>query len=478
MSDKTFHPPSKSLFDRLAENFIDLRGLSLTIKLLTIGGYLSVFFLLAIVLLFETIGKDLPSARFSPSNNAQVVAMPLAVMGVTILFFILGWVYVLTGAAMSKARVFLPVLGFFAFQLGLMTGSSGVAFSIFAEVIFIFFFLIIYALTFRTKFWQDYPLVHLFIWLAVILFFMFISVGFAKTDAHIALGISANFSLIMLLTLLFWVFLGLDIMNLGIAIGRALTKIARRFLPFRVLSALTLFVLIFHPTFVLVLITLTEGWVWLFDLVLSVPLALGAVVIWSMRRWNIYTVATFLSLSLASPVASVGLSMSLTGSDVLEKLLSLTGFFPPLLLFVGLTTYNMLDTGLTFTNVNGKVIPREARILLYFGVVILVVTFMLIMSNERVVDTGKLFIDAQGLINALFMLGGIFLGLPYVIWLIFKRREEIIGDEEEFTSPPRWLWLERIPAWAFLTLSLISACLCSTVLMVALGWYVNVYKMP
>ncbi|MCJ7432709.1 MAG: hypothetical protein MUO77_04400, partial [Anaerolineales bacterium] len=398
------------------------------------------------------------------------------VMGFTILFFILGWVYVLTGAAMAKARIFLPALGLFAFQLFIITGGG--SFAACAEVVFIFFFLIVYAITFRTRFWRDYPFVHFFIWLAILLFFMFFSVGFAETDAQVANSITANFSLILLLTLLFWVFLGLDIMNLGISIGRALTKIARRFLPFPALSALTLFILIAHPTFVLVLMVLTEGWIWLFDLALSIPLALGAVVIWFRRRWNLSTTATFLSLSLASPVASLGLSMSLSGTDMLEALLALTGIFPPLLLFVGLTTYNLLGTGITFTSVDGKIIPRDARIPLYFGTVILVITFMLLMSNERVADTGKLFIDVQGMINGLFMMGGIFLGLPYVIWLIFKRREEIIGNEDEFMSPPRWLWLERIPARAFLTLSLISACLCSTILMAILGWYVNVYKIP
>lgn len=476
MGDKSFQPQSKSVLSRLAENFIDLRGLPLTIKLLTIGGYISVFFLLAIVLLFEVIGDGLPAVQFSPSNEAEILTMPLAVMAFTILFFIIGWVYVLTGAAMAKARVFLPALGLFAFQLFIITGGG--SFAACAEVIFIFFFLIVYAITFRTRFWRDYPFAHFFIWLAVILFFMFFSVGFAETDAQVASAITANFSVILLFTLLFWIFLGLDIMNLGIDIGRTLSKTVRRFLPFPALSALTLFILIAHPTFALVLMVL-ERWTWLlFDLIFSVPLAIGAVIIWFMRRWNLVAAATFLSLSLASPIASLGLSMSLSGTDMLEAFLSLTGIFPPLLLFVGLTTYNLLGAGVTFTSVDGKIAPRDARIPLYFGTVILVITFMLLMSNERVVNTGKLFIDVQGMINSLFMLGGIFLGLPYVIWLIFKRREEIIGNEDEFASPPRWLWLERIPAWAFLAFSLISACLCSAVLMAILTWYTNVYKTP
>ncbi|MCJ7435387.1 MAG: hypothetical protein MUO77_18050, partial [Anaerolineales bacterium] len=230
MNDNPIQPQSKSLFGRLMENFIDLRGLPLSIKLFTIGGYLSVFFLLASVLLFEAIGEGLPTVQFSSSKEAEVLALPLAVMGFTILFFILGWVYVLTGAAMAKARIFLPALGLFAFQLFIITGGG--SFAVCAEVVFIFFFLIVYAITFRTRFWRDYPFVHFFIWLAILLFFMFFSVGFAETDAQVANSITANFSIILLLTLLFWAFLGLDIMNLGISIGRALTKIARRFLPF------------------------------------------------------------------------------------------------------------------------------------------------------------------------------------------------------------------------------------------------------
>lgn len=153
--------------------------------------------------------------------------------------------------------------------------------------------------------------------------------------------------------------------------------------------------------------------------------------------------------------------MAFNGSDVVELLLALTGIFPPLLLFVSLTTYNLMGTGVTFTGVDGRVMPRGARILLYFGTVILVVTFMLLISRERVVETKELALDVQGLINDLFALSGLFLGIPYVIWLVWKRREKVIGDEKAFTSPPRWTWLERIPAWVLLTLSLITACLLS-----------------
>ncbi len=462
MSNSTINPQSRSIFGRLAENFIDLRGLPLGIKLLTIGGYLSVFFLLLMVLLFEIIGDDLPSIQFSFPGDPRNISLPLAVMAIAVLFFIVGWVYLLTGAGMAKARIFLSVLALFSFQLFMIVGVSQSVFPIAGEFIFFLAFLIVYALTYRTKFWRNFPLLHFGGWLGVILFFMILGVGTAMTDSMIAASLVTNFYVIMLITLIFWVFLGLDIMNLGITIGRSLTIIARRFLPFPALSALTVFILLVHPAIVLSALTLTKNWGWWFvDLILSVPLVLGASFVWLMHRWNTAAAATFLSLSFASPVAFLGVSMAFNGSDVVELLLALTGIFPPLLLFVSLTTYNLMGTGVTFTGVDGRVMPRGARILLYFGTVILVVTFMLLISRERVVETKELALDVQGLINDLFALSGLFLGIPYVIWLVWKRREKVIGDEKAFTSPPRWTWLERIPAWVLLTLSLITACLLS-----------------
>ena len=85
-------------------------------------------------------------------------------------------------------------------------------------------------------------------------------------------------------------------------------------------------------------------------------------------------------------------------------------------LTVGLTTFNLFGMGVTFTGVDGRILPRRARVLLYFGVLLLVVACMLFQSNEREVLTDQAG-GIQVLANSLFALSALGLGIPYLIWL-------------------------------------------------------------
>jgi hypothetical protein len=162
-----------------------------------------------------------------------------------------------------------------------------------------------------------------------------------------------------------------------------------------------------------------------------------------------------LTLSLASPVVVLGLSMAFSGQDFAGLLLNMTGIFPPTLLFVGLTTYNLFGMGVTFTRMDGRILPRKARILLYFGTLLLVVACMLFTSNERVSATNEL---------SLFALSALILGLPYLVWMVWKRREMLVGPGVEIDLPPRWTGLERIPRLAWMALALVLSCACSCLL--------------
>jgi len=162
--------------------------------------------------------------------------------------------------------------------------------------------------------------------------------------------------------------------------------------------------------------------------------------------------------------------MAFAGKDFTELLLKLTGLFPPMLLYIGLTTYNLFGMGLDFTGVDGRILPKRARVLLYFGTLLLVVACMLFLTNERFADTNLVSKDFQELTNSLFASSAFFLGIPYVIWVLWKRRELLIGLEKDYLSPPRWPWLGRVPRPAWIALSLVMACACTCLLMGILFW--------
>ncbi len=447
-----------------AGNFIDLQGLPVILKIMTIAGYLAVFGMLVFTLLVELAGDRLQTVEFTLAGHNDKV--PLVVVAVAGLAFILGWVYLLTGAAAAKARIFLPVLVLFALQLFLVTNVTFLL--LLLELVFFLTVLIVYGLTFRNRFWRDLPGLHFFAWLAAVSVLVILSVGTSAANADVARALSANFSIVLLLTLVFWVLLGLSIIDLGIKIGRSFTGIARNILPFSALSALTLFALLIHPVGGALVFWLTKDGFWLLDPLLAILLILGALAVWIARRWSGSSSAVFLTLSLAAPVMVLGLSMAFAGKDVTELLLKLTGVFPPTLLFVGLTTYNLFGMGVAFTSVDGRILPKRSRVLLYFGTLLLVVACMLFMSNERNTGTNQLSLDFQNLINNLFALSALLLGLPYVVWMVWKRREMLIGPQMDDSAPPRWAWFERFPAPAWIGLSLILACACSCLLVVVI----------
>lgn len=437
--------------------FIGMTGLPLSVRLLTITGYLGVLGLLAIILLVELAGKSLATLEYTQTGSV-LVETPLFVLAVSIFFFTLGWAFLMTGAAAACTRVFLPVLALLGIQLFLSLSFETLA-PMFMTAGFMAGILIIYALTSRTRFWRDFPAIHFFIWfisLAVLLSTSFLA---AKSDADVAKSISANLSILLLLTMAFWVILGLSIVDLGLGMGRFFTRAARRFLPDPVFYALTIFTLLFHPAVAIATFGFDQDGIWIFDLVVSLFLALMGFLLWPLRRWNIQTASVLLALSFASPVIMLGLSLGLSGYDFTEFLLASTGIFPPLILFAALTTYNLLTAAVTFSSVDGRILPRSARILMYFGIVILVVTFMLFMSNERVAATGLLQFDIQGFINNLFVLSALILGIPYILWLIWKRQERLTGVQGQLDGHQRWTWLESIPGKVWLILGFVMACL-------------------
>jgi hypothetical protein len=448
----------------LAENFIALQGLPVSVKIMTIVGYLAVFGLLFFTLLVELTADRLPVVLFTQVGETDQV--PLLVVGIAGLAFILGWAYLLTGAAASRARIFLPVLILFGFQLFLVSGGNLLA--LFLEILFFFIVLVIYGLTFRTHFWSDLPGLHFFGWLLAVSVIVLLSFGVSPTNAGVATALSANFAILMLLTMVFWVVLGLSIIDLGIKVGGSFTRFVRKFLPFSVLSALVVFVLVIHPAVAGLVFWLTRDGFLLLDVIFSILLIPAGIVLWMTHRWSVSTRSIILSLSLAIPVVALGLSMAFAGGDFTELLLKMTGLFPPILLFVGLTTYNLLSMGVTFTSVDGRILSKRSRVLLYFGTLLLVVACMLFLSNQRIAGTSQPSMNMQSLVNNLFALSALVLGIPYLVWTVWKRRDILIGPDLDFIAPPRWSWLERLPGPAWLALSFILACVSACLLLAIL----------
>ena len=68
------------------------------------------------------------------------------------------------------------------------------------------------------------------------------------------------------------------------------------------------------------------------------------------------------------------------------------------------------------------------RVLMYFGAVLLVTAFVLFL-NARVVSSGQPDESLELFIDMPFMTGFLILGLPYLAWMAWRRREKLIGGD-------------------------------------------------
>ena len=197
-------------------------------------------------------------------------------------------------------------------------------------------------------------------------------------------------------------------------------------------GTLVVAILLVHPVLSFVLI-LNDGEWWAIDLLVSLLLVLWALGLRLSGRLSIPAASLLLAINLVLPLLTLGWSQPFRETDMTAAMVSVAGVaanvVPAALLFVGLATYDVLNFGERYANVDGRVMPRGGRVLKYFGAVLLVTAFVLFFLNARVVSTGQPDETLELLIDMPFFSGLVFLGLPYLAWMVLKRRERLIGGE-------------------------------------------------
>ena len=190
--------------------------------------------------------------------------------------------------------------------------------------------------------------------------------------------------------------------------------------------------LLVRPAVSIALIENDDVW-WVNDFLLSLLLVLLAFGLVLARRVSVRAASLLLAITLVLPVLTLGWSQPFHQTDLTTVALSAAGVaanvLPAALIFVGLAAYDVLNFGVRYANVDGRVMPRGGRALMYFGVVLLVTAFTQFYLNARVVSTGQPDRTLNLLIDMPFFAGIYILGLPYLAWMAWRRRERLIADE-------------------------------------------------
>jgi hypothetical protein len=466
----------------LREALIDFEGLSLSLRILAVLGYVSVFVLLALTLLLDLFRDRLTLVRYYPSVEEIAREIPLPVLIVSSLCFALGWAYILTGATDCRRRVFLPVAGLFALQLFLFLPQGNAMFLWFCAAPPLVVVLVgSYFFTRAQQFWRDFPLVEFFLWGCVLLFFvaLFWLSGQSVSDAAKNIGGIVDF--ISLLNVPLWVFFGLGIVDIAVSVGRTVATTLRRFFPGEILRALTVFFVLVRPAIAILVLALNQletalgGILFLDAAITTLPLLALIVGLALFRRWNTRSASIITSLSFASLAFILCIFPALNAQEIFDPLgspLESLGIFPPLLTFVALMAHNVLSFGSAFTDTDGQIIPRSGRVLLLFGFALLVISLTIFSVNVRDA-TGQLDETFRRATDAFFGLGLAFLGLPYLAWILWRRRDRLAGSEADFEGvEPVFAGLARISGRVWLVVGIVVAVfLCCVICLVGILFF-------
>ncbi len=449
----------------LGETLVELKSLPLGMKILTVLGYLTVLFLLLGVLAVEILRPWTPLMVYNPPGGSEMVETSLISVLLACMAFCLGWAYLLTGATDARKRVFLPVWGLFAVQIFFSApwgNDFGMLVWCLAAPTVLFGFGGVYLLSRKWSGWSSKPVLEFGLWLGVFaLFFGLFALASAGLSPFLS-NLNGVFSLLSVLAVPFWLFYGATIVDLGLKLASKVTLRLRRRLSAEKLAALAGFVVFAHlglDAIILgLLYFLAPDWM-VFGEALAVDLGVAALVTLLapfaalVKGWTPRVAAIFLTVTLSTPVFALSVVLSLTSqsAEVLDVTLALFTRFAPLLVFVFLTAHAVLSIGAAFANGDGVIIPRNGRILMVFGLALLVIAFTVFFVNGRDADTGEYSNLIQGMSDGLFALGAFFLGVPYMLWTIWKRPDELAGDENDFpvqenTPKPRRsvLWMAAL----------------------------------
>jgi len=418
------------LREKAREGLIDLATLPENLRRLAMAGYASAGLLLAGVLFGELFGRGHAGVTFH--DGIRLVRVPVGVLVLAGAGFAAGWAALLAGASRCPRGIFWPLFLLFlleAFALtGPVAGGWGRALLLLVPAV---------ALAFRGRQradWAERPALEVACWFGTALLCV-ILLGLLAPHASVAAEALFGSLLIPFLALLPWfALLGMEVVEAALKLGRWLVRPLRKRLSDRALSRAAVPLLTLLWLAGLAALSGTSGGmleeVIGLTLLAALPVLLAALLLALARRLTGRAAAILITLHLAFFPLGFGFALSLRGQGFAEWVLATTGLFPPVFLFAALIVYDAFNAGPRFAEGDSRLLPRPARVLLYFGMLLLLLSFALLRLNARVPATGRLDQEVQEILNGWFGAGLVVCGLPYLGWILWKRRGWLAGEEE------------------------------------------------
>lgn len=432
------------------EGLIDLRPVGWDVRLLVGTGLLVVLVTLAATLLFGHGLVFVGEVTFEPDpDSTDTLSISFLALVLATAVFAVGWAYVLGGAARCSVWVFLTIGLFFALQTLVLANAfagSNAAMLAYACLLPIVVILALagYFVLRRLRHRAWVGMLESLWWLGLTSVFIVLMWVTGDSNAAVASHFAVSTGSILVLAAAYWFYLALDVVGMGLGLGRWTVTGTRVLLIPQAARWLILIFLMLKPLVAFAVFAITEFSFLALDMFASIGLAAVGLVVLPFWRRSTAAAYVLLSLSVALMVAFYALELALGGSDFNSLLLEQTGLISPLISFVVLTLWDMATSGARFANKDGRWLPREGRMLLYAGglmVAAMATLFYTAAGDPRLQDMAN-----NALVSGLAILGG-----GYILFIVWRRREVLIGpavgDEEglaRLRQLPRAVWVAMI----------------------------------
>lgn len=446
--------PADEFLSRAADTFllapfrdalIRFDGLPTGLQVLAVLGYVLVVLLLMLALALELLAPALPAAAWDVAGRTY--QMPYLALLISLFGMAMGWAYLLV-AATEGGRLLFCLLVLFWGLVWFWVSPWSLAPVLFACLIFPVGLGcgIAYLFTYRKPFWRAMPLLRFLLAAGTLVLLLGMYWLLSVDDAQRVAGIRTAFIFLSWAATIFWIASGPALVDLLVRVVRWAMASLRRILPDERLRAPAMVIFLVHPWPALLAYLLARRGSTLRQFAFGDGIVAMAILVWGLalllaRRWDTRNALTVLGMSLLAPAFGLALALAMRGKDISTPLayaVESVGFVPPLLLFIVVMVYNVFGLMSGFANSEGRFIPRRARIPLCFGAALLIIAFAIFFINVRTAATGKLDQSFQGWMDNLFLLSIFFLGLPYLAWIAWKRRERLVGvsaGETDGSSP-------------------------------------------
>lgn len=415
---------------------VNLRALPPGERRLGAVGYAGLAAMLAATVVIAVAGPHLPQLTFRVDDGeiASLRAAPDAAIVLSSMGLALGWGLVLTGATDCSRRVHIPIALVFlgvmlvlAADLDEALGDAGTL----AVMPALLLTVVVILSRLRRRPWAwlvDHPVPEFIVWTGCIL--AAVATGWFSASGRVGLaeGMETALGALAVLALPFWIILALEVVDRSAAVGRRSAAGVESVLTQRSLRRIAATAVAVHPLVAVALLFADEAYA--LGLLASLIVAAALLVTLARRRWTTRAARAYLAVTVATPLIATFIVLGTQqGSENVAELFLASSGLPPLVLFAGLTTLDVLNLGAKFSSGDGRLLPRSGRLLLYTGAVILVTAASVFFLSSESLATPPQPNFLEAFFSDIFIASLYIFALPWLAIQLWRARQAPDTDQ-------------------------------------------------